>query len=171
MRYINSTLLNREKIVFSTHPHWVVFGPATITLMLSFLVWFCGASQSALNWFIMGKALYVWAALFCLVIAAYMGIRAWILYTTSEYGVTNKRVIMKTGLIQRDAFEIFLPRIEGIKVWQSILGRLFNYGTITVVGTGGTQDSFPQIPDPVHFRHIIQQQIDLEMKEFSGVAR
>jgi uncharacterized membrane protein YdbT with pleckstrin-like domain len=171
MRYINSTLLREEKIVFATRPHWIVFGPTVISLILSLLIWIYGADKGALNLRIAGEPFYAWASWFCLAMALYLGVRAWVMYMFSEYGITNKRVIMKTGVIQRDAFETFLPRVEGINVWQSVIGRVINYGTITVVGTGGTRDSFPQIPDPIHFRQVIQQQIDNEMKEFSGQAR
>ena len=59
-----------------------------------------------------------------------------------EFVVTNKRVIVKTGLISRRTLEMNLNKIESVNVDQSILGRLLNYGTITIIGTGGTKESF-----------------------------
>ncbi len=67
---------------------------------------------------------------------------------------------MKMGWISRDAFETFLERIEGTRVDQSILGRILNYGTLIVVGTGGTHDAFPFVPSVLQFRHRLQQAMD-----------
>lgn len=120
---------------------------------------------------IYGWPLYEIFSIFLVLYAMYLGLYATIRFLTSEYGVTDKRVIMKVGWIQRDAFETFLTRTEGIKVWQSVLGRIFNYGTITVVGTGGTADSFREVPNPLQFRHIIQEQLERELKEFQTENR
>ncbi|MDF1760125.1 MAG: PH domain-containing protein [Coxiellaceae bacterium] len=171
MRYINNTLLNEEKVIFATHPHWIVFGSTGLCIVFAIVIWIFGAGTPALHIALLGWALYKIAALFFVVYAIYLGFYAMIRYKTSEYGVTNKRVIMKVGWIQRDAFDTFLTRVEGIKVWQSVLGRLLDYGTITVVGTGGTDDSFPQVPNPMQFRHIVQEQMDKEMKEFQTEQR
>ena len=67
---------------------------------------------------------------------------------------------MKTGLIQRYSLELFLDKIEAIYVDQTILGRLLNYGVIIVVGTGGSKDLFTNVPNPLEFRRMVQQQID-----------
>ena len=61
---------------------------------------------------------------------------------TSEYAITNKRVIIKIGLISRKTLEMNLSKIESVNVDQSIFGRLLGYGAITIIGTGGTRDIF-----------------------------
>lgn len=76
---------------------------------------------------------------------------------TSEYAVTNKRVIMKTGLIRRQTLEMNISKIESINVNQSILGRILGYGDITVVGFGGTRESFLTISSPIEFRRRFQE--------------
>lgn len=58
--------------------------------------------------------------------------------TTTEFAITNKRVIFKSGFLRRDADELRLEKVETVKVDQSITGRILRYSTITVVGTGGT---------------------------------
>jgi uncharacterized membrane protein YdbT with pleckstrin-like domain len=84
-------------------------------------------------------------------------------YLTSEYAVTNKRVIVKLGLVQRDSSETLLSKVEAIMVDQTIPGRMLNFGTITITGTGGTKESFPRIAAPMEFRRQVQAQIvDLE---------
>jgi len=81
-------------------------------------------------------------------------------YVTSEYAVTNKRVIVKLGLISRRTLETLLPKIEAVSVDQTIMGRMFNYGSIIIIGTGGTRESFMNIADPLGFRRAVQEQTD-----------
>ena len=76
---------------------------------------------------------------------------------TSEFAITNKRVIVKTGLIRRQTLETNLSKIESINVNQSILGRILGYGTITIIGTGGTRNSFYKIRQPLEFRKRFQE--------------
>ena len=77
---------------------------------------------------------------------------AWIVYSTTELAITNKRVIAKTGLIQRRIIEMFLEKIESIQVDQSILGRLFNFGSVVISGTGVHSAPFKSISDPLALR-------------------
>lgn len=74
---------------------------------------------------------------------------------TSEFAVTNRRVIIKVGLVSRRTVELNLEKVESIGVEQTILGRIFGYGTIVVVGTGGTKEPFPRIADPMGFRRAV----------------
>lgn len=75
-----------------------------------------------------------------------------IAYWTSEFAITNKRIMIKTGFISRNTFEMNHSKIESINVIQSILGRLLGYGTIVVMGTGSTREPFAYIRDPLAFR-------------------
>jgi len=79
---------------------------------------------------------------------------------TTEMAVTNKRVIIKTGWISRKTLEMNLVKVENIGVDQGVLGRMMNYGKITVVGTGGTREAFSMVADPLAFRKAVQAQTD-----------
>ena len=79
-------------------------------------------------------------------------IMAWIKYATTELAITNKRVIAKSGLIQRKTMEMFLNKIESVQVEQGILGRMFDYGTVTLAGTGVNAAAFADIAKPLEFR-------------------
>jgi uncharacterized membrane protein YdbT with pleckstrin-like domain len=79
---------------------------------------------------------------------------------TSEYAITNKRVIIKVGLISRRTVEMNLSKIESVNVDQSIVGRLLGYGEISLNGTGGTKESCRDISDPTTFRRVFQESID-----------
>lgn len=76
---------------------------------------------------------------------------------TDEFAITNKRVIIKTGLISRKTFEMNHSKIESVNVDQSILGRILGYGTISIVGSGGTKEVFPNIKNPLKFRKKFQE--------------
>jgi len=76
---------------------------------------------------------------------------------TSEYAITNKRVIIKIGLISRKTLEMNLSKIESVNVDQSIFGRLLGYGAITIIGTGGTRETFSALANPIQFRRVFQE--------------
>lgn len=77
---------------------------------------------------------------------------AFIRYKTTELAVTNKRVIAKFGFISRHTIEMNINKVESIQVTQSILGRILNYGTLIIAGTGSQQAPIPGISDPMGFR-------------------
>jgi uncharacterized membrane protein YdbT with pleckstrin-like domain len=76
---------------------------------------------------------------------------------TSEFAVTNKRIVIKTGLFSRRTIEMNMSKVESVVVDQSILGRILGYGTIIVVGSGGTKELFHCIADPLTFRRKFQE--------------
>jgi uncharacterized membrane protein YdbT with pleckstrin-like domain len=106
---------------------------------------------------------YAGSALACLgvlwVVSALFGfVGAATRILTSEFAVTSKRIVAKQGFLQRHTLELFLPKVEGIRVNQSLWGRLLSYGTIIVTGTGTTQEILYDIANPLEFRKQVQQQ-------------
>lgn len=81
-----------------------------------------------------------------LLLYAYLKIRS------TEMGITNRRVIRKSGVIMRDADEIRLSKIESVSVKQGIFGRVFGYGTVVIAGTGGNGAVMKGVADPLAFR-------------------
>ena len=154
MGYIDKSLMDGEHIVYRTRIHWAIFlGP--IILFAISLILASGASEGA-------KALFG----FLFFIPAIWLISAAISRRTAEFGITNKRVLIKTGFIKRNSVETLLLKVEGIEVNQGILGRILNFGTVVIRGTGGSYNPFKKIADPIEFRKIAQEQIN---KAQSGV--
>ncbi len=87
-------------------------------------------------------------------------IRPLIMTKFDEFVITNKRVIMKTGVISRNIFEMTSAHIESINVDQSIMGRIFGYGTVIIVGSGGTKESFDNIASPGLFRRAFMDTVE-----------
>lgn len=71
---------------------------------------------------------------------------------TTELAITNKKIIAKFGFIKRDTIELLLSKAESVQVNQSILGRMFNYGSVVVSGAGNPQAPVPGIASPIEFR-------------------
>jgi len=149
MGYIDDNLMSGEQVVFRTKLHWVIFLWPIIYAVIAFMFFAGGGGFAA-------------AGGFFLLVAIIWGISSFISYKTSEFGITNKRVLIKVGFIRRDSIEIFLTKVEGIQVNQGILGRILHYGTIIVKGTGGTNNPFHKIDAPLEFRRKVQEQIALK---------
>jgi uncharacterized membrane protein YdbT with pleckstrin-like domain len=86
-------------------------------------------------------------------------LRARLHFASAEFAVTSRRVIISLGLLHRRTVETMLTKVEAISVDQSLNGRLFNYGTITVTGTGGTRETFEDVAAPLEFRRQVQGQM------------
>lgn len=79
---------------------------------------------------------------------------------TTELAITNRRIIAKTGLIRRNTIELKVTRVESLGVDQGILGRIFNFGSITIKGTGGSNAPIPYIAKPLEFRQRVNFYLD-----------
>ena len=93
-----------------------------------------------------------------------------ITYTSSEFAVTDKRVIVKIGWIRRRTMETMLNNVEAIGADQGVMARILGFGTITVTGTGGTKETFANIARPLEFRRQVQGQISLAQSARSVVV-
>lgn len=150
-RYIDDILQPGEKVLYSTNAHWVFYLPA-IALWIVALV-FLVLQRNTLNdgmsllWLVLA-ALTAVAALIWTAQAAF---HRW----TTETDVTSLRVVHKEGFISRRTFEMSLERVESVDVQQSILGRLLNYGNVTVFGVGEGREAMKTIARPLAFRSAI----------------
>ena len=77
----------------------------------------------------------------------------WIQFASTEMAITNRRVVAKIGFIWRRTIEMERQKVESVSVDQSILGRVLDYGTIIVRGTGSTLEPMANIDDPLEFRN------------------
>ncbi len=94
-------------------------------------------------------------------VGLYFLLRVWLTYRTTELAITNKRIIAKRGIFSHTSMELRLDKIESIKVTQTLLGRLLNYGAVMLAGTGGDKTPIERICDPVAFQRHFMQAIDL----------
>jgi uncharacterized membrane protein YdbT with pleckstrin-like domain len=148
MGYVDKHLLPDEEVVHRGHLHKIVYlVPILIALalMLGAVVAFAGDRFDL--------------AAIALVLSLVPLLWAYIVFTSSEFAVTNKRVVIKVGFIQRRTLETLLSKVEGIEVNQGFVARMLDYGTIVVTGTGGTREQFQNIAAPLDFRRQVQAQV------------
>jgi uncharacterized membrane protein YdbT with pleckstrin-like domain len=77
---------------------------------------------------------------------------AWVRVSSTELAITNRRMIAKFGFIQRHTVEINLEKVEALRVDQGFWGRLLNFGTIHITGSGSSVEPIPNIADPLVYR-------------------
>jgi len=150
-RYIDEILQPGEKVLYSTNAHWMFYLPAIAA-------WVVAIVFLALSRMIVADM----PVLLCLAMAAvtalaalYWTATAWFHRWTTETDVTNMRVVHKTGFIKRRTFEMSLDKIESVDVDQSILGRIMNYGDVTIRGVGEGFEKIQTIASPLAFRSAI----------------
>ena len=161
MSYVKDNLLPNEKVLFNAHIHPAVFLRALLDFLVTllFFFWGLGLSGNGGGGGGFGTLLLCTSGIFFVLAVADL-VRALIIVLTTDFAVTNKRVIAKRGFIRRRAIEILLQKVESVAVQQGILGRLLDYGTVTVVGTGGTREGFPALQSPLGLRTQINQIIE-----------
>jgi uncharacterized membrane protein YdbT with pleckstrin-like domain len=151
-RYIDDILQPGEKVLYSTNAHWVFFGPAILLWILAAVFFVLSGMVAA------GSPLIVvcWAlAAIVAVVALYKTVTAWFHRWTTETDVTNLRVVHKTGFISRKSFEMSLDKVESVDVTQSIAGRIFDFGDVTIMGVGEGKETIKTIASPLAFRNSI----------------
>ena len=146
MSYIQNNLQAGEEIKYKADIHWYIFAYPVILLLLSA---FFSSAQTGLFYYV--SILLLLSGLFQL-------IKRILLKMGAEYVVTNKKVILKSGILNRDALELVLYKCEVIRINQSLMGRMLGFGSI-VVTTGGVTNKFDFITNPIKFRNEINAQI------------
>jgi uncharacterized membrane protein YdbT with pleckstrin-like domain len=150
-RYIDDILQPGEKVLYSTNAHWIFYWPAIVAWIVA-LVLFLLSRQTTTESIVL---LFLAASAVVAIVALYWTLRAWFHRWTTETDVTNMRVVHKTGFIKRRTFEMSLDKVESVDVNQSILGRIFNYGDVTVRGVGEGAETIDTIASPLEFRNHI----------------
>jgi uncharacterized membrane protein YdbT with pleckstrin-like domain len=150
-RYIDDILQPGEKVLYSTNAHWIFYLPAIAAWIVAILLF--GLSRQTTT----EGIVLVWLASAAVVaiIALYWTLKAWFHRWTTETDVTNLRVVHKTGFIKRRTFEMSLDKVESVDVNQSIIGRIMNYGDVTIMGVGEGKETISTIAAPLAFRNAI----------------
>jgi len=159
MSYVKHVIQPGERIVMVGHISWVIYHRAIFCLVLGgvllILEWVLlspGDASSNLRAYLM----YGTAAAFGLA-ALLTALRAWFIRWTTEIAVTDKRIIFKRGFINRHTAEMNMDKVANVDVDQSIWGRMFDYGSVHILGTGGIAgiEHLHRIANPIGLRNAI----------------
>jgi uncharacterized membrane protein YdbT with pleckstrin-like domain len=132
LSYVDRHLQPGETVIYRTTVHWIVYAPATAVLRVNPI-----------------------ATAILLALALVLWLNGWIRRLSTELAVTDRRIITKIGLIRRTTMEMNRSKVESVVVEQGILGRILDYGTIVVKGTGGGMEPLSGIDRPLDFRSRI----------------
>jgi len=168
MGYVDRNLVPGETLLYRTRHHWLVLvGPVVgglsllvpgFALLLETIVTRESAGLVVGNSTISPKVMAIMGAI--LVVAAIITFSYGVAKrNATEMAVTNRRVLIKTGMTSRRTLDLMLSRVESIGVEESAAGRMLGYGSVIVRGTGGTPEPFLMIAHPQEFRRAVQQQI------------
>lgn len=148
MGYLQNNLTQGENIVYQANIHWFIFVRPALLLCFGYL--FYSAFETGF---------IHWAGIILLVLGLLSSIERLSLKIGSLYAVTSKRVILKSGIIKRDALELILSKCEGIRINQGIWGRITGFGTI-IITTGGATNSYRFVSDPIKLKNTVNEQIN-----------
>jgi uncharacterized membrane protein YdbT with pleckstrin-like domain len=150
-RYIDDILQPGEKVLYSTNAHWIFYLPAIGA-------WIVAVALLVLTRMTLNENLVLLCLASSAVVALaalYWSMKAWFHRWITETDVTNLRVVHKTGFIKRRTFEMSLDKVESVDVNQSILGRILNFGDVTILGVGEGKETIKTIASPLAFRNYI----------------
>ena len=151
MSYVQHVLQPGEKILRIGKKHWIVYRYSLLFLIGGLVLIFLEYNLFDSQLVIIGTAV-----LFGLLTLVY-GFKAWFDRWTTEIAVTDKRIIYKTGFINRHTKEMNMDKVASVDVDQTVWGRLLDYGSVEILGTGGAGgfERLDRIAAPIKLRNAI----------------
>ena len=135
-----------EDIVYVARLHWIIFtGPVVLLLLTCLGYVFLPLPHLGL------------VAAFLLVFALLWGLMVWVNYQFSSLTIKKKQLILRTGLLVRFTTDLPLARIESLDIRQTVLGSVLQYGTLLIIGTGGSRQLIHYVAKPLTCRRYIEQ--------------
>jgi uncharacterized membrane protein YdbT with pleckstrin-like domain len=149
MGYIDKNLLPGEQILFRTKKHLIIFFyPLVVALFCIYAIGYMLANPILVH--------VAWAPA---IVAFVFGFSVWLNYITSDFAITEKRVMMREGFFYRHANEVRIATISQVNVDQNLIGQIFNYGTVSI-NTFGAFDAYTLIAKPNLFQKYVNGQLD-----------
>jgi uncharacterized membrane protein YdbT with pleckstrin-like domain len=150
MSYVQKVLLPGERVIYETGLHWLIYGRAILIFAIALLL-AIGSSYAPSD---SANPVLIVAGVAALV-GLFFFLGAAIRRASTELAVADQRVVFKHGIIARHTIEMNRSKVESVDVDQSLLGRIFGYGTVMLRGTGGSLEPMAAIADPLTFRSHI----------------
>ena len=148
MNYVQRVLQPGEQVRQISSIHWIVYWPGVAVALLAVVAYWLSDMRLL-------PGFWRYTAYALALVAAVLLIQQWFQWWITEIAVTNRRVIYKRGLIQRETNEMNMDKVESVQIDQSIFGRMLDYGNVTIIGTGEGFKTLRTIASPVELRNSI----------------
>ena len=148
MSYVKKTLQSDEVVELVAKLHWINYLFAALLFAISALLWMYSLVPEDYN-----KSDIFWLVLFFAGWGGYQFLKLWVI----EMAVTNKRVVLRKGIIAIDTDELKNMKIEGIEVEQSVMGRILNYGNVCFGGVGVGRLVFANVSGPLEIKRRAEE--------------
>ncbi|MCQ2290008.1 MAG: PH domain-containing protein [Muribaculaceae bacterium] len=150
-KFIEKTLEDGEQIIFKGRLHWTfnwkyTFGGGLLAI-LGFVMLIIGLTRPETVFTVFGTI--------GLIIGAGFMVWGYFIRSKTTFAVTTHRFIQKDGILSIKMTEIPLFKIETVNLYQGVLQRIFNTGSIELVGSGGTNHKVDYIQEPFDVRKIL----------------
>jgi uncharacterized membrane protein YdbT with pleckstrin-like domain len=135
-----------NNIVYTARLHWILF---VWPIIFACIIAFIGINYELFRTpsYILGIVIILWGGIM------------WLTYHFSSLTIKKKQVILCTGILVRQTIDIPMNKIESMDIRQSVLGSIFQYGSLVITGTGGTRQSINYLEKPLTCRRYIEQQM------------
>ena len=148
MSYVQRVLQPGEQVRQISSIHWIGYWRGVAVALLAVVAyWFSETRYLTGIWRYTAYALAL--------VAIFLLIQQWFQCWVTEIAVTNRRVIYKKGLVRRQTNEMNMDKVESVQIDQSILGRMLDYGDVTILGTGEGFETLRTIASPIELRNSI----------------
>jgi uncharacterized membrane protein YdbT with pleckstrin-like domain len=147
MSYVDRILEPGEAVRYRTTVSWTVYADGLFVGLAALAAAYAGF-KFAVQWFYLLSAALALIAFFALAFGL-------LKRASTEIAVTDRRIIFKRGLIRRHTVEMNMQKVESVDVDQTLLGRLFNYGDVTVRGVGSSFERLDGIDAPLKLRTTV----------------
>ena len=151
MGYAEKVLQPGEQIVYRAQLHWIVFAGAILTAGATILLLIVSIAAPDPH----ARAALFGAAVLVALLAGVQALAAWLKRRTTEILVTNRRIILKQGVLTLSTIEMNIDKVESVQVHQDLLGRVLDFGTLIVRGVGAGLEPVRNVARPLDFhRHV-----------------
>ena len=146
MSYVERVLQPGEQVRHISSIHWILYWPGVAVALLAVAAYWFGETR----WL---PRAWQYTAYALALVAVVLLVKEWLQWWITEIAVTNRRVIYKRGLIRLQTNEMNMDKVESVQVNQSILGRMFDFGTVRILGTGEGFEALQTIAGPIKLRN------------------
>jgi hypothetical protein len=148
MSYVRRVLQSGEQVRHISSIHWIVYWRGVAVALLAVVAYWLSEKRLL-------PGIWQYTAYALALVAVVLLIQQWFQWWVTEIAVTDRRVIYKKGLIRRQTNEMNMDKVESVQIDQSILGRVLDYGDVTILGTGEGFETLRTIASPIELRNSI----------------